>query len=86
MPSAFQTPVAQSLLVSEHSKNWTWETPLPAGSLALAANVVGLGTEPLIAAAGAVIEMVGGALSTWMLVFSTLVVFDASSVARARRS
>jgi len=48
--------------------------------------VVGLGSEPLIAAAGAVIETVGGALSTRMLVFSTLAVLLAASVARARRS
>src|SRR6266550_6561663 len=86
VPSGFQTPVAQSLLWSEHSKNCTWLTPLPAGSLALAAKVVGLGSEPLIAAAGAVIETVGGALSTRMLVFSTLAALLASSVARARRS
>jgi hypothetical protein len=69
-----------------HSKNSTWLTPLPAGSLAFAANVVGLGRLPLIAAAGAVMATVGGALSTRMLVFSTFVVLAASSVARARRS
>jgi hypothetical protein len=61
-------------------------TPLPAGSLALAANVVGLGSEPLMATAGAMIETVGGALSTRTLVFSTVAVLLASSVARARRS
>src|SRR5512133_677659 len=86
VPSGFQTPVAQSLLWSEHSKNCTCATPLPAGSLALAANVVGLGSEPLMAAAGAVIETVGGALSTRTFVFSTVAVLLASSVARARRS
>src|SRR5882724_1488986 len=86
VPSGFQIPVAQLLLWSEHSKNCTWATPLPPRSLASAAKVVGLGSEPLIAAAGAVIDTVGGALSTRMLVFSTLAVLFASSVARARRS
>ena len=52
----------------------------------MAEKLVGLGSEPLIAAAGAVIATDGGTLSTRMLVFSTVVVFEASSVARARRS
>ena len=61
-------------------------TPLPPVSLAVAANVVGLGTDPLIAVGGAVIETAGGTLSTRMPVFSSVVVLPASSVARARRS
>src|SRR6266511_3454864 len=76
----------QSVLWFEHSKNCTWETPLPLGSLAVAVKLVGLGREPLIAVAGAVIETDGGTLSTRMLVFSSVVLLDASSVARARRS
>src|SRR6266540_2495052 len=70
----------------QHSKNCTWETPLPLGSLAVAVKLVGLGREPLIAVAGAVIETDGGTLSTRMLVFSSVVLLDASSVACARRS
>jgi hypothetical protein len=61
-------------------------TPLPPGSVAVAERFVGLGSEPLMAAGGAVIATDGGTLSTRMLVFSTVVVFEASSVARARRS
>src|SRR3954447_3185900 len=86
VPSGLQTPVLQLVLWFEHSKNCTCVTPLPPGSLAVAEKLVGLGSEPLIAGAGAVIATAGGALSTRMLVFSTLVAFDASSVARARRS
>ena len=86
MPSGLQMPVPQFVLWSEHSKNCTCATPLPPGSLAVAEKLVGLGREPLIAAAGAVIETDGGALSTRMLVFSTVVRLPASSVARARRS
>jgi hypothetical protein len=86
VPSGLQTPVEQSLLWFEHSKNCTCVTPLPPGSPAVAEKLVGLGSEPLIAAAGAVIAADGGTLSTRMLVFSTVVVFAASSVARARRS
>jgi hypothetical protein len=52
----------------------------------VAEKFVGLGSEPLIAAAGAVIAIAGGTLSTRTLMFSTVVVLDASSVARARRS
>ena len=73
------------MLWFEHSKNWTWATPLPP-SLAFAENVVGLGTDPLTAAAGAVIDTLGAALSTRMLVCPTLVWFPASSVAAARTS
>src|SRR5919108_6174586 len=83
VPSGLQMPVAQSTLWFEHSKNWTCATPLPPGSLAVAEKLVGLGSEPLIAAAGAVIETVGATLSTRMLVFSTVVRLFASSVARA---
>jgi hypothetical protein len=86
VPSGLQTPVAQSLLWSEHSKNWTCWTPLPPGSLAVAEKLVGLGSEPLIDAAGAVIATAGGTLSTRMLVFTTVVVLEASSVVCARRS
>src|SRR5207247_5710123 len=86
VPSGLQIPVEQSVLWSVHSKNLTSSTPLPAGSLAVAEKLVGLGSEPLIAAAGAVMATDGAMLSTRMLVFSTVVVFDASSVARARRS
>src|SRR6266540_1902118 len=86
VPSGLQTPEEQSVLWFEHSKNCTWETPLPLGSLAVAVKLVGLGREPLIAVAGAVIETDGGTLSTRMLVFSSVVLLAASSVARARRS
>src|SRR5205814_7183786 len=86
VPSGLQTPVAQSVLRLEHSKNCTWVTPLPPGSAAVAEKLVGLGSEPLIAAAGAVIDTEGGTLSTRTLVFSTDVTFAASSVARARTS
>jgi hypothetical protein len=86
VPSGLQTPVEQSVLWFEHSKNCTCCTPLPPGSPAVAEKLVGLGSEPLIAAAGAVIATDGGTLSTRMLVFSTVVVFAASSVDRARRS
>src|SRR6266511_413186 len=54
VPSGLHTPLAQSALWFEHSKNCTWATPLPPGSLAVAEKLVGLGSEPLIAAAGAV--------------------------------
>src|SRR5690242_3706149 len=86
VPSGLQTPVEQLMLWSEHSKNWTSWTPLPDGSLAVAEKLVGVGSEPLIAVAGAVIATAGGTLSTSTLVLSTVVVFDASSVATARRS
>ena len=86
VPSGLQTPVAQSALWFEHSKNCTSSTPLPPGSVAFAEKLVGLGTEPLIAAGGAVIAMVGGALSTRMFACSTLDVLPASSVALARTS
>src|SRR6266508_4429920 len=86
VPSGLQTPVAQSALWFEHSKNSTWLTPLPPPSSALAEKVVGLGREPLIAAGGEVIETEGGTLSTRILVFSTLVSLPASSVALPRRS
>src|SRR5215210_8503817 len=86
VPSGLQRPVAQSLLWFEHSKNCTWVTPLPPPSDALAEKLVGLGTEPLIAAGGAVIEMEGGALSTRTFTCTTDVTLPASSVARARRS
>ena len=86
VPSGLQTPVAQSTLWLEHSKNCTWATPLPPGSPAVAEKLVGLGSEPLIAVAGAVIDTEGGTLSTRTLAFSTVVTFVASSVARARRS
>src|SRR5918996_607710 len=67
--SGLQTPVAQSALAFEHSKNWTCATPLPPASLAVAEKLVGLGSEPLIAAAGAVMATEGATLSTRMLVF-----------------
>jgi len=86
MPTGLQTPVEQSVLWFEHSKNCTCWTPLPPVSLAVALKLVGVGSEPLIAGAGAVIATAGGTLSTRMLVFSSVVAFDASSVARARRS
>src|SRR5437016_6218660 len=86
VPSGLQTPELQSVLWFEHSKNWTSWTPLPPGSLAVAEKLVGVGSEPLIAAAGAVIATDGGTLSTRMLVFWTVVTLLASSVARARRS
>src|SRR3954470_2670943 len=85
-PSGLQTPVEQSLPWLEHSKNCPCWTPLPPGSPAVAEKLVGLGSEPLIAAAGAVIATAGATLSTRMLVFSTVVVLVASSVVRARRS
>ena len=53
VPSGLQMPDAQSVLWFEHSKNCTWATPLPPGSPAVAEKVVGLGSEPLIAVAGA---------------------------------
>src|SRR3954462_13416209 len=86
VPSGLQTPVLQAVLWLEHSKNCTCATPLPPGSLAVAEKLVGLGREPLIAAAGAVIATDGATLSTRMLVFSTVVVLAASSLVRARRS
>src|SRR5438132_1108384 len=86
VPSGLQMPVEQSVLWFEHSKNCTWATPLPPGSPAVAENVVGLGSEPLMATGGAVIETFGGTLSTRTFVFSTVVVLPASSVVLARRS
>src|SRR5215210_914780 len=79
-------PVEQFALWFEHSKNCTCATPLPPASVAVAEKLVGLGSEPLIAAAGAVIVTTGAALSTRMLVFSTVLMLVASSVARARKS
>ena len=63
-------PLAQSLLVFEHSKNSTDATPLPP-SLALAPNVVGLGNDALMLAGGAVIVTDGGMLSTRMFALTT---------------
>src|SRR3954465_5636839 len=86
VPSGLQTPVEQSFLWLEPSKNCTCATPLPPGSVAVAEKLVGLGSEPLIAAAGAVIATGGATLSTRCAVFSIVVVLFASSVARARTS
>ncbi len=85
VPSELNVPVEQSVLASEHSKNWTSWTPLPA-SVAFAVNGVGLENEALTVTGGAVIEIVGGTLSTRMFWLTTCVVLPASSVAVARRS
>src|SRR2546423_10327017 len=83
VPSGLQMPVAQSVLWLEHSKNCTCATPLPPGSLAVAEKVVGLGSEPLIAVAGAGIDTAGGTLSPPMPVFSAAATFAPSAAAPA---
>src|SRR3954451_4885225 len=86
VPSGLQMPVLQSVLWLEHSKNCTCVTPLLPGSLAVAEKLGALGGGPLVTGVGVVSATAGGALSTRMLVFSTVVAFEASSVARALRS
>ena len=85
VPSALNVPVEQSVLASEHSRNWTSFTPLPV-SLAVAVKGVGLEYDALTDIGGAVMEIVGGTLSTRMFVFTTCVALPAASVAEARRS
>src|SRR5919201_4284719 len=66
-PIELHEPLAQLVLVFEHSKNWTEATPLPV-SLAVAVTVYGEGSAALMydPSAGAVSATFGATGSIWV--------------------